>query len=115
MRISPIIGRKNHAVKYKGTSLYPPAIFDVLDQTAYIENYVMIVSDNEYGNDRIVIKAGLNRQSSPELIKNLKDRFRARIRVAPEIEICPADEIRKIAFPDLNRKPTKFIDNRKKN
>ena len=114
MRISPIVGRKNHMVKYKGTSLYPPAIFDILDQTPYIENYVMIVSDNEYGNDRIVVKVGLNRQLSPDITKSLKDRFRARIRVAPEIEICPVDEIRKINFTELTRKPTKFIDNRKK-
>ena len=114
MRISPIVGRKNHMVKYKGTSLYPPAIFDVLDQTSYIENYIMTVSDNDYGNDRIVIKAGLNTWPPFDVTKDLKDRFRARIRVAPEIEICPVDEIRKINFPDDNRKPIKFIDNRKK-
>ena len=113
MRISPIIGRKNHMVKYKGTSLYPPAIFDVLDNTQYIENYVMTVSDNEYGNDSIVIKVGINAMPPFEIIKDLKDRFRARIRVAPEIEICPVEEIRKINFPDVNRKPMKFIDNRK--
>ncbi|MDR2917030.1 MAG: AMP-binding protein [Tannerella sp.] len=112
MRISPIIGRRNHMVKYKGTSLYPPAVFDVLDNTPYIENYVMTVSDNEYGNDRIIIKVGLNSYSA-NIIKELKDRFRARIRVAPEIEICPIDEIRKINFPDISRKPIKFIDNRK--
>jgi phenylacetate-CoA ligase len=113
-RISPIVGRKNHMVKYKGTTLFPPAIFDVLDHTPYIENYVVTVSDNEYGSDRIVVKAGLNRQLSPDLLKNLKDRFRARIRVAPEIEICTVDEIHKINFTEANRKPTKFIDNRKK-
>ncbi len=112
MRISPIIGRRNHMVKYKGTSLYPPAVFDVLDNTPYIENYVMTVNDNEYGNDRIIIKVGLNSYSA-DIIKELKDRFRARIRVAPEIEICPVDEIRKMNFPDMSRKPIKFIDNRK--
>ncbi len=114
-RISPIVGRKNHMVKYKGTSLYPPAIFDILDNTHYIENYIVLVSDNEYGNDRIDIKVGINIPMSPDITKNLKDRFRARIRVTPEIEICPVEEIRKISFPDSNRKPTKFIDNRKKN
>ncbi|MDR0573224.1 MAG: AMP-binding protein [Tannerella sp.] len=113
MRISPIVGRRNHMVKYKGTSLYPPAVFDVLDHTPYIENYVMTVNDNEYGNDRIIIKVGLNAHSSSDIIKELKDRFRARIRVAPEIEICPIDEIKKINFPDMSRKPIKFIDNRK--
>ena len=114
MRISPIVGRKNHMVKYKGTSLYPPAIFDVLDNTAYIENYVMTVSDNEFGNDRIVLKVGISKYPPFDVTKDLKDRFRARIRVAPEIETCPVDEIRKINYPDLNRKPVKFVDNRKK-
>ncbi len=112
MRISPIIGRRNHMVKYKGTTLYPPAVFDVLDNISYIENYVMTVGNNEFGNDRIIIKVGLRKQPSFDIIKDLKDHFRARIRVAPEIEICSVDDIRKINFPDINRKPVKFIDNR---
>ena len=112
MRISPIIGRKNHLVKYKGTTLYPPVVFDVLDETPYIENYVMIVSANEFGNDHITIKIGLSKQPSIDVIKALKDRFRARIRVAPDIEICTVDEIKKINHPEISRKPIKFIDNR---
>ncbi|MDO4704572.1 phenylacetate--CoA ligase family protein [Tannerella sp.] len=113
MRVSPIIGRRNHMVKYKGTTLYPPAVFDVLDQTPYVENYVMEVSDNEYGNDRIVVRIGLREQPSFDVTKELKDRFRARIRVAPEIEIADAGEIRRINHPDMSRKPVKFIDKRK--
>ena len=113
MRISPIIGRLNHIVKYKGTTLYPPAIFDVLDDVPYVENYVMIVSDNEYENDHILIKIGLAQQPPFDVTKALKDRFRARIRVAPDIEICHTDEIKKINHPEMNRKPVKFIDNRK--
>jgi phenylacetate-CoA ligase len=27
MRVSPVVGRANHLLKYKGTTLYPPAIF----------------------------------------------------------------------------------------
>ena len=113
MRVSPIIGRRNHMVKYKGTTLYPPAVFDVLDQTPYVENYVMEVSDNEYGNDRIVVRIGLREQPSFDVTKELKDRFRARIRVAPEIEIAEVGEIRRINYPDMSRKPVKFIDKRK--
>ncbi|MDR1746552.1 MAG: AMP-binding protein [Tannerella sp.] len=114
MRISPIIGRMNHMVKYKGTTLYPPAIFDVLDNVPYVENYVMIVSNNEYGNDHITLRIGLRETPVADVTKELKDRFRARIRVAPDIEICTIEEIRKINLPDMNRKPVKFIDNRKK-
>ena len=114
MRISPIIGRKKHMVKYKGTSLFPPAVFDVLDHTSYVDNYIMEVSNNDFGNDRIVIKVGVSQLPPFDITKDLKDRFRARIRVAPEIEICPVDDIRAITLPDTNRKPVKFIDYRKK-
>jgi len=113
MRISPIIGRMNHMVKYKGTTLYPPAIFDVLDDVHYIENYVLIVSEDAYGNDHITIKIGLAEQPAFDVIKELKDRFRARIRVAPDIEVCTVEEIHQISHSDLTRKPIKFIDNRK--
>lgn len=114
MRISPIVGRMNHMVKYKGTTLYPPAIFDVLDHIPYIENYVMVVSNNEFNNDHITIKLSLRKQLEFDVVKSLKDRFRARVRVAPDIEICPSHELNKICLPDINRKPVKFIDNRKR-
>ncbi|MDR2232587.1 MAG: AMP-binding protein, partial [Tannerella sp.] len=113
MRISPIVGRMNHMFKYKGTTLYPPAIFDVLDELSYVENYVMVVSDNEYDNDHITLKIGMLQPPAFDVIKTLKDRFRARIRVAPEIEICEVETINRMCNSDLNRKPVKFIDNRK--
>ncbi len=114
MRISPLVGRMNHMMKYKGTTLYPPAIFDVLDNVSYIENYIMEVLDSECGNDNVVIKVGLRDEPSFDVVKDLKDRFRARVRVAPEVEIHPVAEIRKINSPDISRKPIKFIDKRKK-
>ena len=113
MRISPIVGRLNHMIKYKGTTLYPPAIFDVLDNVSYLENYLVEVTDNDCGTDDVLVKVGLRELHEIDVVKDLKDRFRARIRVAPEISICSADEIRKINMPDISRKSIKFIDNRK--
>ena len=114
MRISPIIGRLNHMIKYKGTTLYPPAIFDVLDNISYVENYLIEVSGNECGNDDVLVKVGLREYGGYDIVKDLKDRFRARIRVAPEVEICSVDEIRAVTMPDISRKPIKFFDKRKK-
>jgi phenylacetate-CoA ligase len=114
MRISPVVGRINHLLKYKGTTLYPPSIYDVLDNTPSVENYVVEVDFDENGNDKIIVKTAVKEvKELGEFIKELKDRFRTKIRVAPEIEICHADELRKIIFPDLSRKPVKFIDKRK--
>ena len=128
MRVSPVIGRLNQMIKYKGTTLYPPAIFDVLDNVEYLENYVVEVAHNECGMDDVTVKVGLREQPEGakgegakgegrkgDAVKDLKDRFRARIRVAPEIMICPADAIRAINMPDGSRKPIKFIDKRERN
>lgn len=112
MRISPIIGRRNQMIKYKGTTLYPSAIFDVLDNIEYIDNYLVEVSTDEIGNDAVLIKVGGCKTEETEAIKELKDSFRAKLRVAPEIVFEDAAILHKILFPDMSRKPVKFIDKR---
>ncbi len=112
-RLTPLVGRKNNMIKLKGTTLYPPAINDVLDNTDYVANYVIYVEHNESGTDEVIVKIGVEGNIDFDPIKDLKDRFRSRIRVAPVIEILPVDEIQKINFPAKSRKPIKFIDNRK--
>ena len=109
-RLTPLVGRKNNMIKLKGTTLYPPAINDVLDNAEYVENYVVEVSMSEAGTDLVTVKAGLKFQPDFDAVKDLKDRFRSRIRVAPEVVIMPVEEIAKINFPAKSRKPVKFID-----
>ena len=58
MRISLIVGRKNQMIKYKGTTLYPAAIFDVLDNVDYVENYLVEVSINDIGMDDVLVIVG---------------------------------------------------------
>jgi len=113
-RISPIVGRKNHMIKYKGTTLYPPAMTEVLTNASYVENYYITISTNETTEtDDVAITIGLRGEPDFDVIKDLKDRFRAKIRVAPQIIIAPAEEVRKVNFPAMSRKPVTFIDKRK--
>ena len=109
-RLTPLVGRKNNVIKLKGTTLYPPAVNDVLDNADYVENYVVEVSLSEAGTDRVTVKVGLKGQPAFDPVKDLKDRFRSRIRVAPDVVILPVEEIAKINFPAKSRKPVKFID-----
>ena len=123
-RLTPLVGRKHNMLKLKGTTIYPPAINDVLDNTEYVNNYVVVVRDSAAGTDEVVVRLGLkkdypyshltNNVNAVEavVIKDLKDRFRARLRVAPIIEILPTDVIQSINFPAKSRKPIKFIDER---
>lgn len=112
-RLTPLVGRKNNMIKLKGTTIYPPAINDVLDNTPYVINYVVEVRNSFAGTDEVVVKAGVASAQPFDVIKDLKDRFRSRIRVAPIVEILSPDDISKINNPGNNRKPIKFIDNRR--
>lgn len=114
IRISPIVGRKNHMIKYKGTTLYPPAMVDVLNNTSYVENYYITLDTSDAGTDEVTITIGLRKGSSFDVVKDLKDRFRAKIRVAPQIVVDTTENVRKVNFPAMSRKPVTFIDKRQK-
>lgn len=111
MRLGPVIGRKKQMIKFKGTTLYPPALYDILNDIKLVENYVVEVSTNSIGTDSILLKLGV-KSPSKELEKLIKDHFRAKIRVAPFIEFLDIIEIQKLQFPNLSRKPITFIDKR---
>ena len=112
-RLTPLVGRKNNMLKLKGTTIYPPAINDVLDNADYVVNYVVRVVTSAAGTDEVIVQIGTNSDLDEEfIIKDLKDRFRSKLRVAPIVEILPIDTIQQINFPAKCRKPIKFIDDR---
>lgn len=118
-RLTPLVGRKNNMLKLKGTTLYPPAINDVLDNTAYVDAYQVVVTESEAGTDDVLVRISVKSETTAEqaerLIKDLKDRFRSRIRVAPRIEIVDGRLLASQVMPPKSRKPIKFLDLRRKN
>ena len=114
MRLGPVIGRKNEMIKYKGTTLYPPALYDILNDMEYVENYIIEVSTNQIGTDDILIRIATNGHKPENFEKYIKDHFRAKLRVAPTIQFESKEEINKVKFPELKRKPVVFIDKRNK-
>ncbi|NOQ28060.1 MAG: AMP-binding protein [Bacteroidales bacterium] len=114
MRLGPVIGRKNEMIKYKGTTLYPPALYDILNDMDYVENYIIEVSTNQIGTDDILIRIATNGHTPENFEKYIKDHFRAKLRVAPTIQFESKESINQVKFPELKRKPVVFIDKRKK-
>lgn len=113
LRVGPIIGRKNQMIKYKGTTLFPQSLYDNLMDIPGVESYLIEVSTNSIDTDDICVKIGCA-QPDEHFVKHIKDRFRARLRVAPSIEIMDPAELEKLRFPGMSRKPITFIDKRKK-
>jgi phenylacetate-CoA ligase len=113
VRLGPVIGRKKEMIKYKGTSLYPPALYDILNEMEFVENYVIEVTTNAIGTDDILIRIATNGFNRPaDFEKIIKDHFRAKLRVAPTISFETSDQINKIKFNEIKRKPIVFIDRR---
>ncbi len=112
MRLGPVIGRKQQMIKFKGTTLYPPAIYDALNEIEWIENYIVEVSTNNLGTDELLVKIGCNKRYF-NAEKIIKDHFRAKLRVAPEVAFFEPIEIYHWQMPAKNRKPLIFADNRK--
>jgi len=111
LRVGPVLGRKQHMIKYKGTTLYPPAMHDLLSYFEEIQAHVIEISANDLGTDEIVIKIATKNQS-PEFLSEIKDHFRAKLRVSPKVEIIALEVLNKIIFTPMSRKPITFIDKR---
>lgn len=111
LRVGPVIGRKQQMIKYKGTTLYPPAMNDVLNGFENIESHIIEISTNELGTDEILIRLAVKEQSAT-FLNEIKDHFRAKLRVTPKIEFTAKEELNRLIFQPMSRKPVHFFDKR---
>ena len=112
LRVGPVIGRKQQMIKYKGTTLYPPAMNDVLNGFENIENHIIEIYTNDLGTDEIVIKLAV-KQESEVFLNEIKDHFRAKLRVTPKIIFTTTTILNQLIFNPMSRKPIHFFDHRK--
>jgi phenylacetate-CoA ligase len=110
-RVGPILGRKNHMIKYKGTTLYPQSLNDILNTIDEVVSYFIEVSTSELGTDELIAYIYTNNHSV-DLEKQIKDTFRAKLRVTPSLKFISREEIEKVKFSPSSRKPVDFIDRR---
>ncbi|MBA5792089.1 AMP-binding protein [Flavobacterium sp. xlx-214] len=110
-RLGPVEGRKQQMIKYKGTTLYPPAMHDAVAHFNEIKLHLIEISSNDIGTDEILIRI-FSEDTSEEFSNKLKDYFRARLRVTPQIVFEEELTLQKIIFDPLSRKPITFIDKR---
>jgi len=112
LRVGPVIGRKQQMIKYKGTTLYPPAMNDVLNGFDNIESHIIEIYTNDLGTDEIVIKLAVKQQSET-FLNEIKDHFRAKLRVTPKIVFTTTTILNQLIFNPMSRKPIHFFDHRK--
>ncbi|MEO6231051.1 MAG: AMP-binding protein [Ferruginibacter sp.] len=111
MRLSAIVGRKKQMIKYKGTTLYPPALFDLLNEMEDVKDFVAEVYLNEIGLDEVllhIVPTGYGEETD----RKIRAYLQARLRVSPHVHYVTAETMQKMQFPESGRKAIKFIDRR---
>jgi len=111
LRLSPVVGRKKQMIKFKGTTLYPPALFDLLHEMEDVIDYVAEVYSNDMGTDEVLIYI-VPVDYSETCNRKIRANLQARLRVSPHIKYITEEEIKKIQMPEGVRKIIRFIDRR---
>lgn len=111
VRLGPIIGRKDQMLKYRGTTVYPPAIFAVLQQIEAVAAYYLEVFDDYVLSDRLRVVVGCSDKSITA--QHIAEQLAARIRVKPEVVIEDIAVVRQKTTQEDKRKPVLFFDYRR--
>ncbi|MHB1923031.1 MAG: phenylacetate--CoA ligase family protein, partial [Chitinophagaceae bacterium] len=112
LRLSPVIGRKQQMLKYKGTTFYPPALFDLLNEMEEVLDFVVEVYSDELGLDEVLINLHTTCQND-SFDQKIKTILHSRLRVCPLIKYKSESEIQGIQYSERGGKPRKFVDHRK--
>ena len=113
-RLGPILGRQSQLLKVRGTSLYPAAIFDVLNSIRQIEDYLLVVESTHDLSDKLAVYVHFTGGKSriPHLCRTLKAVTGGRLKVTPDIRICSREELAAFRAGHPARKPIRFLDRR---
>jgi phenylacetate-CoA ligase len=111
-RLGPVEGRKQQMIKYKGTTLYPAALYDVLNSFSAVSNYVITLYRDSVGMDAIRVTISAS-DDTPALIDALKAAFLKSVRVVPEIIVATEAEVQQLTQTPLSRKVIRLLDERK--
>lgn len=107
IRLSPVTGRKNQMIKYKGTTLFPPAIYEAISHVPEVKDYVVEVSKNELGTDEIVLNLSVT--GSPDVIEpKIKTALQSKLRVIPTVNFVTTAHLQSLR-PVESRKPVMIV------
>lgn len=111
-RLGPILGRRKHMLKIKGTTVYPQAAFDLLSSMDGVDEYMLEVTSDDDLSDLLTVRVSLNDERITA--QWLREKLQARLRVAPHVEIAGREPLRALVFLPQFRKPRRFLDKRKR-
>lgn len=109
-RLGPVLGRKSQMLKYRGTTVYPPAIYSVLQGLPEVRGYYIEVRSAFDLSDSIRVVVGAGDETVTASL--VAERIAAAIRVRPEVAVVTPEEIQRATLQDGKRKAVTFFDYR---
>ncbi len=110
-RLGPVLGRKQQMLKLRGTTVFPAAIFDVLNDCRGVQDYVVEVVSSALGTDELKIHAMI-RGTEGDARDMLLAKFQSALKVIPEISFVDKEQLETLNRSRLERKTRRFIDSR---
>lgn len=108
-RLYPVKGRKQQMIKYKGTTIFPAAIVQLLNDRGCIDNYIIEIKKDELGMDALTISlCGTADQYTS--ISEIQEEMRSRFRLKMDIQFMEESIFRSLQFPEGARKPIRILD-----
>lgn len=107
-RIGPILGRKNQMIKFKGTTIFPPSIYEIFDSRSEVSCYKIEVAKDYLGHDTITILLE-NRIEHHPVMNQIVEDCKAKLRVVPHFVFLETDYLRSQVFKNHMRKPEKIV------
>ena len=108
LRLGPVVGRKQQMLKFKGTTVFPPAIFEVIDSFEDIRLYQIVIATNEYNNNEIEILLSLQ-EINDNLLKKIKEHFKIKLKVTPQIKLLTHEKLHNLVYDESHRKHKKIV------
>jgi len=110
-RIGPILGRKDHAMKIKGTTVYPAAVQRALQGIDQIIDFVMIATAPTALSDELEVIVAWRGEVAGAL-ESIREKLRGELKVCPNVRIASLREIQSLGDSSELRKQRVFIDRR---
>lgn len=107
-RVGPILGRKNQMIKFKGTTIFPPSIYEIFDTRTEISCYKIEIAKDYLGHDTITVLLENRIEHAPVMNQIIED-CKAKLRVVPHFVFLETDYLRSQVFKNHMRKPEKIV------
>ncbi len=109
LRVGPIVGRKGHKLKVKGTTIFPATLTAVLETVPEILSFVIVARRESDLSDSVEVRVAC-RAEPDRVLAVLRERFRGEAKVTPHLKLASPEEIEALQMPDGARKRRCFVD-----